>query len=455
MSGPSRSRASRLAEGWVAGFPAFLASSSSDASLRGMRTEALAAFQQQGLPHRKLENWRHTPLTAIEDASPEPPTGVPARTESDLRSSLASLAGPGEEFERAVFVDGQLNDGLSSLRDSDSGPSCRAFETAVADPIDGASLRALLGTLADPKRDAFTALGTAYMQGGAVVRLPTGCRADRPLHLLFVWTHRRSLQCPRILVLAESGSEAVVLAEHVSMGETDSLTNSVSELFLAPGAQLDWVVVERPGESALRVSNLHCKQEKDSRLGLHMLSLGGRFARTDIAVRLADTGAEVDLNGLFLGTSDRLVDHHTEIDHAMPHGQSRQLYKGILAGHSRGVFRGMIRVSPHAQKTDSRLSNPNLLLSDTAQIETEPQLEIHADDVKCSHGSTVGQLDLEALFYLQTRGIGFDDACNILTRGFATEICDRLPHENLRRYARSLVSETLNAFSTGETRPEP
>lgn len=455
MSRPTQTPASQLARDWLAAFPAFLASASSHENLRGLREQAMASFQEQGLPHRKLEAWRHTPLGAIVASSLEPPSGDDFEAGTDFGASLATLEGPGEEFERAVFVDGQLDEGLSCLTHSDSGPSCRAFEEALADPNRGAALRARLAELADPKRDAFTALGTAYMQGGAVVEIPANCRADRPLHLLFVWTRHRSLQCPRILVVAESGSEAVVLVEHVSVGEPDSLTNGVSELFLAQGARLDWVVIERPGESALRVSNLRCEQGRDSRLGLHMLSLGGRFVRNDIGVRLADTGAEVELNGLFLATGDGLVDHHTEIDHAMPHGRSRQLSKGILAGRARGVFRGMIRVCPHAQKTDSSLSNPNLLLSESARIETQPQLEIHADDVKCSHGSTVGQLALEALFYMQTRGIGHDEARNILTRGFANEICDRLPGENLRRFARSLVSETLNAFSAGETGSSP
>lgn len=454
MSGRTRSRAARLAQQWVEAFPDFLAQVSPGGPLREMRSQAMAAFGEQGLPHRKLEGWRHTPLGPIEEASPSPPVAEAAVPEPDISTRLATLAQPSAEaLDRAVFVDGRFSQTLSSLARSDSGPLCQDFEEALADPEQGPQWLARLGSLADPKRNAFTALSTAYMQGGAVIRLPSSCRTDRPLHLLFVWTRHRNLTCPRILVHAESGSEAVVLVEHVSLGKPDLLINDVSELLLAPEARLEWVVLERPEDSALRVSNLYCQQQRDSRLDLHMLSLGGRFARTDIAVRLADTGAEVKLHGLFVGTSDRVVDHHTEIDHAMPHGRSQQLYKGILTDRSRGVFQGMIRVCPHAQKTNSKLSNSNLLLSEHAQVEAEPQLEIHADDVQCSHGSTVGQLDPEALYYLQSRGIGIQEAREILTRGFANEVCDPLPNKSLREFARSLVSERLTQSPTPGMEP--
>jgi Fe-S cluster assembly protein SufD len=222
-----------------------------------------------------------------------------------------------------------------------------------------------------------------------------------------------------------------VVQDHVSLGGGAALTNAVTELHVGPGAHLEHVLLQREGGAAFHVSNTAAQLERDARLATHVVSLGGRLVRNDLTVTLAGEGAEARLSGLFLVGGERLVDNHTFVDHAVPHGTSRQLYKGVLGGRSRGVFRGRVLVRPDAQHTDAKQSNPNLLLSDGAEIDGKPQLEIHADDVKCSHGSAIGRVDESALFYLRARGIDEAAARALLVRGFAAEVLAALPEPSL------------------------
>jgi len=240
------------------------------------------------------------------------------------------------------------------------------------------------------------------------------------------------------------------MVNFVSAGHARTLTSVVSEIFVEENAQLDWVMVQNEGEGAFHFNQVCSRQQRDSQLRLHTLSLGGGLVRNEIDAQLAAPGAEVDLRGLYVGTGSQHVDNHTRVDHATPHTSSRQLYKGILAESARGVFRGLVHVRPDAQKIDSQQSNMNLLLSDQARIDTRPQLEIHADDVKCSHGSTIGKLDEEALFYLRSRGLSENNARALLTRAFAAEICDALPAKGLREDASARVTSALAACLPAE-----
>ena len=219
---------------------------------------------------------------------------------------------------------------------------------------------------------------------------------------------------------------------------------SVGEIAVEANAALDVIVLERGSNESHLVSRLHTRQSRDSRLAIHTLTVGGGLVRNDLSAELCDAGAEIDMRGLFIGSSDRHVDNHTLVDHAVPHTTSRELYKGVLGGTAHGVFCGRVVVRPDAQKTDSSQSNPNLLLGERAEIDTQPQLEIHADDVRCSHGSTIGRLDEAALFYLRSRGIGLDEARAMLTRGFAQEIVDALPGDGLRERVEALVAAALD-----------
>jgi Fe-S cluster assembly protein SufD len=222
-----------------------------------------------------------------------------------------------------------------------------------------------------------------------------------------------------------------VVQDHVSLGAAPAFTNAVTELHVGPGAQLEYVLLQREGDAAFHVSSCAALLERDARLATHAVTLGGRLVRNDLCVTLAGEGAEAVLNGLFLGSGERLVDNHSLVDHAVPRGTSRQLYKGVLADRSRGVFRGRVLVRPGAQHTDARQSNPNLLLSEGAEIDSKPQLEIFADDVKCSHGSAIGQSDENALFYLRARGLDEGAARALLVRGFAAEVLGALPEPAL------------------------
>jgi Fe-S cluster assembly protein SufD len=307
-----------------------------------------------------------------------------------------------------------------------------------------------LGRYADLKQHSFAALNTALLDDGAVVRVPRGARLENPIHLVFISSgETETLSQPRVLVIAEENSRAVVIQDHVSVGNGVRFTNSVSEVVTRPGADLDLVVVQRESDSTHHVSNLASRQERDSRFRAHTITLGGDLVRNDLGALLADEGAECTLNGVFLGRGRQLVDNHTLVDHAAPHCTSRELYKGILSGKSKGVFRGRVIVRRDAQKTNADQSNPNLLVADGAEINTKPQLEIYADDVKCSHGSAIGRLDADALFYLRSRGIDQERARLVLTRGFAVEVLEQLPAPALRDATLELLEGQLRDAGVG------
>ncbi|MEE3326181.1 MAG: Fe-S cluster assembly protein SufD [Myxococcota bacterium] len=438
------SQVASQADQWGTAFPDFLKSQTPDPVWRDFREEAFRSFQQQGLPHTRQEDWRHTPLQALRDLGPFQPISA---SDGSL-AALENLPVAHPEWPQAVFIDGKLDRERSSLPASSVGIEIVDLEQALEDASTRETLLGRIGKLADPRTDALTALSSAFMQGGSLVRIREGCVVDQPIHLVFMWTEKGTLRCPRILVLAEPASQATALVEHISHESHASLVNSVSEIFIEDGAHLEWLPVQHLAPSALHVSNLQAQIAQSGRLGLHLLSLSGHFIRNNIGVDLIAPNAQVELNSLFLAGEGQLADHHTEIRHKAPHARSQQIHKAVLAGNARGVFRGLIHVDPDTQKTESSLSSSSLLLSKRARIDSEPQLKIFTDDVTCSHGSTVGQLDEEALFYLRTRGIGSEHARQILTRAFTEEICRRLPSDHLRNFVSSLVSTELRALNS-------
>ncbi|MCS5635047.1 MAG: Fe-S cluster assembly protein SufD [Myxococcota bacterium] len=442
-----------VAREWVDAFPAFADSLSDPPWLRTLREEALACFAEAGLPHRKLEAWRSTSLVALEKARPSAPGMEAPDPEARVevgRRFLDRADLPESDAHRAVFVDGHLCPDLSTLGTNDSGVRFEAFGPLA----DGAEMERGrpegFGQLASVKEDAFTALNTAYTQGGGILEIAAGQSPTAPIHLVFLSTGSSQMVCPRLLVKARRASRACVILDFLSGAGGQDFVNAVSEVFVEANASLDCVLIQNEGPSSFQVNQLRIRQQRDSRLRVHTLSLGGGLVRNEIDAQLADLGAEVDLRGLYVGKGSQHVDNHTRVDHATPHTTSREIYKGILGEQSRGVFRGLVHVRPDAQKIDSQQSNMNLLLSDQARIDTRPQLEIHADDVKCSHGSTIGKLDDEALFYLRSRGLSENDARALLTRGFAAEICDALPANGVRAYASERISNTLAACVPGE-----
>jgi Fe-S cluster assembly protein SufD len=319
------------------------------------------------------------------------------------------------------------------------------------DGVQVGSLRHILATepelarphLAKIARDgnAFAAANAAFLEDGAFVRIPKGAAVPEPIHLVFLSepVFGPTLSHIRNLIVSEPGSQASVVETYIGTAGELYFTNAVTEVALLDGAILDHYKLERESTSAYHVATMEVVQERDSRLTSHSMTFGGALVRNDLNVRLAAEGADCTLNGLFVGSGNQHLDNHTLIDHAKQHGTSRELYKGIMDGKSRGVFHGKIIVRPDAQKTDAMQTNKNLLLSREALVNSTPALEIFADDVKCRHGSTIGQLDAGALFYLRSRGIGEREARDLLVYAFASDVSSRIRIAPLR----TLVEEHL------------
>ncbi len=406
--------------------------------LARLREAAAQSLAETGFPQRNQEEWRYSnpaPLLRLpfELASSELPPPDEAR--------LEEISTPFYACSNSVFLNGRFSERLAAPH----------ALTGHLHPLPLAQLRSRapellegkLAQLVDLKRHPFAALNTAFLDDGAVITVPDGVVLEQPLHLTFAVTSECA-QHPRVLVVLGRGSSATVIQDHVCTDPALApFTNAVTEVFCGPGSSLELVLVQREAHRGFHVSNLQARLERDARLSAHTLCFGGRFVRNDAEIELAGEGASVSLRGLFTAAADELVDNHTWIDHALPRGRSRELYKGILRGRARGVFRGRVLVRPGAQQSDAAQTNRNLLLAEGAEIDAKPQLEIHADDVKCSHGCTTGRLDEDALFYLRSRGIAEREARGLLTRGFAREILDALPVRALAAALDDLLATAL------------
>ena len=384
--------------------------------LQSQREEARLAFVEAGLPTRRLEAWKSTNL---------PP--------------LASL-----EFARIAPTGAATLDASAGSR-LPHGVRVRSLSEVLRNEPDRIAGR--LGRLADPKRSALVALQTACLEDGVVVELAAGACMDVPIRVRFASSPdvygRPSAAFPRLLVLAGENSEATIFEEFVSDTLAPGFTNHVAELQLEPRARVRLVQVQTESAPRIHFSSVHAALEQGARFDSHVVSLTDGLLRSELDIRLLAPGAETTMSGFFLGRAAGHVDHFTTVEHAAPHCTSAQEYRGVLADRAKGVFRGRVIVRPGAQKTDARQSNPNLLLSDTASIDTRPQLEIYADDVRASHGSTIGQLDADALFFLRARGIAEPEARVLLTRAFATAIVESIHDEGIREDVARRVDDAL------------
>jgi len=405
--------------------------------LKDLRARGRESFSTLGLPSRRQEEWRFTGLKGIEGEVFESPAAVAPRIDvTPWRVSNARLL---------VFVDGIFASDVSEIGDLPDGV---VVSNLVLGATSGSEAVAQhLGSLAPLEEHPFAALNTALITDGAFIHLPAGMELDRPIQIVFVSGSgkRATLSAPRILIVAEAGSRATVIEQYI--GDGASLSCPVSEIVIGAKAVLDHVVVQEENLSAHHLAVRQVQLAADSRYSAQAISLGGALARTDIGVVLDGERAEASLDGLYLGDGSQQVDTHLTVRHASPNCKSHQLYKGILAGRAKSVFNGRIVVDQDAQKTDARQSNRNLLLSEDATVNSNPQLEIFADDVRCTHGSTVGQLDEEAVFYLRARGIGHDDAIRFLTLAFAGEILGRVPVAELREHLDKVVAARLASIA--------
>ncbi|MGH8562253.1 MAG: Fe-S cluster assembly protein SufD, partial [Nevskiales bacterium] len=297
----------------------------------------------------------------------------------------------------------------------------------------GEILHSQLNTSVNGSRTALTDLNTAFMTDGLYLQLADGVALDRPVHLLFIADDAGMINLRNLIRLGRN-SEAVVIEHYVGADDAQTLTNVVTEAQAAPGSRFTRCKLQQESFTAWHLGGFYLDQSSDSHAHLHGVDLGGRLVRNDTHSRLAGTGAEVRLQGVYAPSGRQHIDNHTRIDHLQPQGTSRETYKGVLDGHGRGVFNGKIVVHKGAQKTDSEQSSAALLLSKTAEVDAKPELEIHADDVKCAHAATVGQLDEDAVFYLQSRGVDQAGARNILTYSFADEVIRQVGIEALRKH---------------------
>jgi Fe-S cluster assembly protein SufD len=406
--------------------------------LREIREDALGRFLELGFPTPRHEDWKYTRTDAISKAAFHPRRSTP----DDV--GAADIA-PHEigDTHLLVFVDGHYLPGLSNAAPLPQGVEVRSLAEALRDGPD--ALEARLAHPEMPPAHAFSALNTAFMGDGACIRVGAGVTVPNPIHLLFVASPSSQGICahPRILVMMEPGSRAAVIESYAGAGDAASFSNVLTDVSLGANARLDHYKLQQESTNAYHVATLQVRQDRDSRFYSHSVSLGARLARNDINIALNAEGAECELNGLYMGNGRQHVDFHTRVDHFRAHGTSRELYKGILGGRARGVFNGRVYVHPDAQKTDAQQANANLLLSPHAEVDTKPQLEIYADDVKCAHGATVGQLDETMLFYLRSRGLDLDVARNLLTYGFAREIVDRMDSPAVRNQLRDQLIRRL------------
>jgi Fe-S cluster assembly protein SufD len=413
--------------------------------LRALRRSAVGAFQRTGFPTTRDEEWRFTNVTPIADTvfAPAPVAAVSA-------SDAARFIVPGVDGPVLVFVNGQFAPALSTLDTAIPGVAILSLADAMAGH-EGA-LESHLGRYAGFADHPFAALNTASFDDGALITVADGTIAEPAIQVLFLSTvtPAPAVSHPRVLTVLGRNSQARVIESFAGLGPTLGLTNAVTEFVVGDGASLDHCRLQRESESAFHIGRTQFHLGRSSHVSTHAVALGALIARADVVAVLADEGADCTLNGLYLADGIQLSDHHTEIDHAMPHGTSRELYKGILAGRARGVFNGRVRVRPDAQKTDAKQTNKTLLLSDDAQVNTKPQLQIFANDVKCTHGATVGQLSGDALFYLRARGIGLEDARALLVRAFATDVTSRISLEPLRAEIDRLLAARLPGARAGE-----
>jgi Fe-S cluster assembly protein SufD len=395
--------------------------------LARLRHDALDRFAQAGLPSQRDEEWKYTSVAGL---AKRPFAVAPPRAASHAVAPVAidGLAFGGFSPHRLVFVDGRFAGGLSAVGRLPGG----ATLASLAEIFDRAP-ELLEPFLTDERRQTvFGTLNTAFMADGVYLHLRRGVAVEEPIHVLFVSTTADAAAHPRNLIVAEDGAQASVVEHYAGLDADGYLTNAVTQIFAAGNAAVTHCKIQQEAPRAFHVGGIHVAQSRASRLESHSIALGALLARNDITTSFDAAGCEAMLNGLYLVGGRQHVDHHTRIDHALPHGTSREYYKGILDGASRGVFNGKVIVHPGAQRTDAHLANHNLLLSSTAEIDTKPQLEIDADDVKCTHGATVGQLDDAQLFYLRARGIDEAMAKTLLTYAFAHDVIERIRIASLR-----------------------
>jgi Fe-S cluster assembly protein SufD len=400
-----------------------------------LRRDAFERFLERGFPSTGEEAWRFTSVAPLAETSFSLAQGLPVPAGSSV--SDARYTGDWAPHE-LVFVNGLYVEELSSKAKLPEGVVVASLSQALDTHSD--ELEAVLSLPRAEDGTVFSDLNLAFLDDGAFVFVPENIQVEVPIHLVFLTAVATpAVSHPRTVVLVERGGRVSIVESYVGSPGSVYLTNTASDVLAAGGASVERYKLQRESKSAFHVGSHRFLQARGTTIQDYSLSLGARLARNDIHSLLDGEGADLTLNGLYVVGGNQHVDHHTVIDHKEPHCTSRELYKGVLDDTSSGVFNGRIIVRGGAQKTSAQQTNKNLLLSEDALVNSNPQLEIHADDVKCAHGATIGQLDKESLFYLRSRGIGLEDARNMLTRAFMADMSERIRIAAIRDAMRALV----------------
>jgi len=397
--------------------------------LVSFRDEAMAGFREKNFPTLHDEAWKYTSLEPLLKLAFTPAYGKPSN------GAKANLAGksPGESAgPRMVFVNGTYVPSLSSLAGLPGKVKMVNLKSVWTS--EGGLMERHWSSRNAAQRGIFSELNSAFFHDGVLLHLPKDSFSEKPLEVIYFSSSqdRNMISHPRNLVIAEKGSRSTVIERYIGLDESVYFTNAVTDFVLEEGASVEFYRIQKEGRQAFHISDTHVSAGRDSRFVSFNLDAGGGLVRNYLEVAMRAEGSECDLNGLYVADHAQHIDNETVIDHLKPQGTSRQLYKGILDGKAEAVFSGKIFVRQDAQKTDAAQKNKNLLLSDEAKVDTKPQLEIFADDVKCAHGAAVGQLNEDEIFYLRSRGMDEEAAKRVLTYGFAHEIVDRIRLEPLK-----------------------
>jgi len=407
--------------------------------LEALRRQAFARFCEVGFPTTRVEDWRFTNVAPIAQT----PFCLARKVEALPSEKVLQPYKVSGAACQLVFVDGHFCAELSSFADLPGGVKVTGLAREIAEAP--AQIEPHLGKYLNIQRDPFAALNTAFLEDGAYVHIPRGTVIEGPIYLLFVTTAQQipTMAHPRNLILAEDAVEATVVEDYISLDGGAAFSNTVTELIAAEDAVVSHYMIERENTKSFNVSTLRIEQGRSASTASHSVLLGGALVRNNVHPVLAGEGGECLINGLFIGNGRQHLDNYMLVEHASAHCGSRQFYNGILDDAAHGVFHGRIVVHKDAQKTDAKQTNRNLLLSDDAQIDTKPQLEIFADDVKCTHGATIGQIEENALFYLRSRGIDEVSARRLLLLAFASECLERMKEGPARSHVERLIHQHL------------
>ena len=400
------------------------------------RQSAFNIFQKSGFPSTRKENWKYT------DVRP-----IAKNLFSNIANSNVMISDDEidailfKELEciELVFVNGTYSEKYSNIKNLPNELTIKNMANALGNDED--FLKKHLSQYVNDNSSSFTALNTAFIQDGAYINVPSDLILERPISITYVSKDNSNIFAthPRNLIFMGENSKATIIENYIGIDNTNYFTNAVTETSLSQGASLKHYKIQQESSNAFHIGNLNASQNKDSRFESHSISIGGALVRNDINAQLNEEGAEIIMNGLYMTDNAQHIDNHTRVDHFKPYTQSNQNYRGVLNGKSRGVFNGKVVVHPQAQKIEAYQNNANLLLSDDAEIDTKPELEIYADDVKCNHGATIGQLDNDMLFYLRSRAVDEQTARSLLTYAFVDEIINNISFQSIKNKLEHLI----------------